>query len=131
LRANAWPNCFRAIASGGRTAPPRLIAALTSLKSQAVDTEDPLTRLYGGIEEGIVELDESSSRANRRAQADREKAQDHYHAASQMLPSAIIDPEKIAAFSGLMGDLLDNGETPARKAYLRTPSAPSLSVTNR
>lgn len=37
-----------------------------------------------------------------------------------MLPSASIDTEKVAAFSKLMSDLLDNGETPARKAYLRT-----------
>jgi len=37
-----------------------------------------------------------------------------------MSPSGSIAPEKIAAFSKLMIDLLDNGETPARKAYLRT-----------
>ena len=53
--------------------------------------------------------------------ADREKAQAAYdYAAAQASPSANIDPEKIAAFSKLMTDLLDNGETPARKAYLRT-----------
>jgi site-specific DNA recombinase len=38
----------------------------------------------------------------------------------RMLPSASIDPEKVAEFSKLMSDLLDNGETLARKAYLRT-----------
>jgi site-specific DNA recombinase len=37
-----------------------------------------------------------------------------------MLLSTSIDPEKVAAFSKLMSDLLDIGETPARKAYLRT-----------
>jgi hypothetical protein len=37
-----------------------------------------------------------------------------------LLPSASIDPERIATFSKLMRDLLDNGETPARKAYLPT-----------
>jgi hypothetical protein len=36
-----------------------------------------------------------------------------------MLQSAAIDPEKVAAFSKLMSDLLDNVKRP-RKAYLRT-----------
>jgi hypothetical protein len=38
-----------------------------------------------------------------------------------MLPSASIALEKIAAFSKIMSDLLDNGEMSAREAYLRTP----------
>ncbi len=40
-------------------------------------------------------------------------------AASQVLSSASIEPQRIAAFSELMRDLLDNGETPTRKVYLR------------
>lgn len=94
---------------------------LASLKSQVVDAEDRLKRLYRGIEEGIVELDDLLRGRIVELKADREKAQAAYdHAASQVLPSASIDPEKVAAFSKLMSDLLDNGETPARKAYLRT-----------
>jgi site-specific DNA recombinase len=73
----------------------------------------------GLLRERIVEL-----------KADREKAQAAYdHAASQMLPSASIHPERLAAFSKLMSDLLDNGETPARKAYLRTVIVGDKSVT--
>ncbi len=94
---------------------------LATLKSQVVDAEDRLKRLYRGIEEGIVELDDLLRERIVELKADREKAQAAYdHAASQVLPSASIDPERIAAFSKLMRDLLDNGETPARKAYLRT-----------
>jgi hypothetical protein len=94
---------------------------LASLKSQVVDAEDRLKRLYRGIEEGIVELDDLLRERIVELKADREKAQAAYdHAASQVLPSASIDPERIAAFSKLMRDLLYNGETPARKAYLRT-----------
>jgi len=53
------------------------------------------------MEEGIVELDLVRERIVERA--GREKAQAAYgHAASRALPSAGIDPEKIAAFSKLM-----------------------------
>ena len=94
---------------------------LTLLKSQVVDAEDRLKRLYRGIEDGIVGLDDLLRGRIVELKADREKAQAAYdHAAAQALPSANIDPEKIAAFSKLMRDLLNNGETPARKAYLRT-----------
>jgi len=94
---------------------------LASLKSQVVDAEDRLKRLYRGIEEGIVELDDLLRERIIELKADREKAQAAYdHAAAQASPSANIDPKKIAAFGKLMTDLLDNGETPARKAYLRT-----------
>ena len=94
---------------------------LAWLKSQVVDTEDRLKRLYRGIEEGIVELDDLLRGRIVELKTDREKAQAAYdHAAAQASPSANIDPDKIAAFSKLMTDLLDNGETPARKAYLRT-----------
>jgi site-specific DNA recombinase len=93
---------------------------LASLKSQVVDAEDRLKRLYRGIEEGIVELDDLLRERIVEPKA-REKAQAAYdHAASQVLPSASIDPERIAAFGKLMRGLLDNGETPARKASLRT-----------
>ena len=94
---------------------------LAALKSQVVDAEDRLKRLYRGIEEGIVELDDLLRERIVEPKADREKAQAAYdHAASQVLPSASIDPERIAAFGKLMRGLLDNGETPARKASLRT-----------
>mgnify|MGYP001081887065 CR=1 FL=1 len=94
---------------------------LASLKSQVVDAEDRLKRLYRGIEEGIVELDDLLRERLVELKADRQKAQAAYdHAAAQASPSAAIDPDKIAAFSRLMTDLLANGETPARKAYLRT-----------
>jgi hypothetical protein len=94
---------------------------LASLKSQVVDGEDRLKRLYRGIEEGIVELDDLLRERIVELKADREKAQAAYdHAASQALPSASIGADRIAAFSKLMTDLLDGGETPARKAYLRT-----------
>ncbi|WP_292617915.1 MULTISPECIES: recombinase family protein [unclassified Nitrobacter] len=94
---------------------------LASLKSQVVDAEGRLKRLYRGIEEGIVELDDLLRERIAELKADRQKAQAAYdHAAAQASPSAAIDPDKIAAFSRLMTDLLANGETPARKAYLRT-----------
>ena len=110
-----------AIAARRRERTAAVDRRLASLKSQVVDAEDRLKRLYRGIEEGIVELDDLLRERIVELKADREKAQAAYdHAASQALPSASIDPEKVAAFSNLMTDLLDNGETPARKAYLRT-----------
>jgi hypothetical protein len=90
---------------------------LVAPKSQVVDAEDRLRRLYRGIKEGIDLLRERLVELK----ADRQKAQAaNDHAAAQASPSSAIDPDKIAAFSKLMADLLDNGETPARKAYLRT-----------
>ena len=102
----------RAIAIDGR---------LASLRAQVGNVEDRLKRLYRGIEEGVVEIDDLLSERITELKAEREKAQAaHDRAASQMSPSGSIAPEKIAAFSKLMTDLLENGETPARKAYLRT-----------
>jgi hypothetical protein len=78
-------------------------------------------RLYRGIEEGVVEIDDLLGERIAELKTERQKAQAAYdRAAAQNAPSAVVDPEKIAAFSKLMSDLLENGETPARKAYLRT-----------
>ena len=67
-------------------------------------------RLRHRLRERIAEL-----------KAERGKTQAAYdRAAAQMLPSSSIDPDKIAAFSKLMSDLLEDGETAAHKAYLRT-----------
>lgn len=74
---------------------------LVALKSQVVDAEDRLRRLYRGIEEAIVELDDLLRERIVELKADREKAQAAYdHAAAQASPSAAIDPERSPRSSG-------------------------------
>nr|WP_081762804.1 recombinase family protein [Xanthobacter sp. 126] len=94
---------------------------LAALKSEVLAVEERLTRLYRSIEEGIVELDDLLRARVADLKAEREKAQAAYaREAAQTNPTGFVAPESIAAFSNLMRDLLDHGETPARRAYLRS-----------
>ncbi|WP_374308368.1 recombinase family protein [Methylocella sp.] len=94
---------------------------LVSLQARIVEVEDRLKRLYRSLEEGVVEIDDLLKDRIGCLKGEREKAKAAFERAqAHGTSSASLDPEKVAKFAALMNELLDNGETPARKAYLRS-----------
>jgi len=85
------------------------------------DTDERLRRLYRSIEDGIVELDDILRERTATLKSERERAKAALdRARSQCGTVATIDPAKIDAFARLMTEKLDNGDTNARKGYIRS-----------
>ena len=92
-----------------------------ALAAEFSTTNEKLHRLYRAIEDGIVDLD-----AQLKERVDALKAQRDLAKASldritvQADTRAIITPDRLASFSRLMRENLDNGDTQARKAFLQS-----------
>ncbi len=94
---------------------------LVALQAEVTNAEQKLKRLYQSIANGIVELDDLLADQIAVLKADREKAKAALERARSQGNSPItIDPEKVDRFSRLMVDLLNSGNIPALKAYLRS-----------
>lgn len=94
---------------------------LLTLQREVSDAEDRLKRLYRSIEDGIVELDDILRERTVTLKSERERAKAALdRARSQCGTVAAIDAQKIDAFARLMSEKLDNGDTNARKGYIRS-----------
>lgn len=94
---------------------------LIALQLGVDNAKDRLQRLYKLVEDGVAELDDLLQERITALKADRENAQAALDRARQEgSGDAGLDPEKVAAFSRLMQDVLENRDNPTRKAYLRT-----------
>jgi site-specific DNA recombinase len=94
---------------------------LVPLQREVSDTDERLRRLYRPIEGGIVELDDILRERTAALKPERERAKAaHDRARAQCGTVATIDSVKIDAFARLMTDKLDNGDTKARKGYIRS-----------
>jgi site-specific DNA recombinase len=94
---------------------------LVSLQREVSDTDERLRRLYRSIEDGIVELDDILRERTASLKSERERAKAAYdRARAQCGAVATIDSVKIDAFARLVTDKLDNGDTNARKSYIRS-----------
>jgi site-specific DNA recombinase len=94
---------------------------LISLQREVADTDERLRRLYRSIEDGIVELDDILRERTATLKSERERAKAALdRARAQCGTVATIDPAKIDAFARLMTEKLDNGDTNARKGYIRS-----------
>ena len=94
---------------------------LISLQREVADTDERLRRLYRSIEDGIVELDDILRERTATLKSERERAKAAFdRARAQCGTVATIDPAKINAFARLMTEKLDNGDTNARKVYIRS-----------
>jgi len=94
---------------------------LISLQREVADTDERLRRLYRSIEDGIVELDDILRERTATLKSERERAKAALdRARAQCSTAATIDPAKIDAFARLMTEKLDNGDTNARKGYIRS-----------
>jgi site-specific DNA recombinase len=95
---------------------------LAALKAKLADAERRLGRLYAAIERGIADANDPTLKervATVRNERDIAQAA-HDRAAAEMQPGARITQEKIAAFVELMRTNIGSGDTPFRRAYIRS-----------
>jgi site-specific DNA recombinase len=92
-----------------------------SLTAELARINEKLKRLYRAIEDGIVDLDVHLKDRIQALKTERGLAQDSLdRIAVQVSARAMITPVRLAAFSHLMREKLDTGDTSARKAFLRS-----------
>jgi hypothetical protein len=92
-----------------------------ALMSELAATNERLNRLYRAIENGIVDLDSQLKERVEALKTQRDLAQASLdRIAAQANTRAMITPDRLAAFSQLMREKLDTGDTQARKAYLQS-----------
>ena len=91
-----------------------------SLENELAEKKDKLARLYRAIEEGIIELDDDLKARTQSLKNERDIIQatlDRIQTQNNQSPT--ITPERIEAFTQLMREKLEHGDTQARKTYLR------------
>lgn len=94
---------------------------LVTLQGEVSAAEDRLKRLYRMVEDGVAELDDILKDRITILKAEREKALAAIERARQQSGThAVVSADKVAAFAKHMRDVLASGDTPARKAYLRS-----------
>jgi hypothetical protein len=95
---------------------------VTALRSKLTDAEGRLGRLYAAIENGIADPNDATLKGRIEAvKTERDIAAVAFErAVSEMRPDTKITDEKIAAFAGEMRTHVLNGETPFRRAYIRS-----------
>ena len=105
--------------------PPRTkitAARLTALKAKLADAESRLGRLYTAIESGIADLTDTTLKDRIAAvKTERDIAQTaHDRAVAEKSPRARITRDKIAASVEVMRRNVLTGDTPFRRAYIRS-----------
>jgi len=95
---------------------------LTALRAKLADAEARLGRLYAAIESGIADPSDATLKERVAAvKTERDIAQVAFdRALAEMRPSARITEEKIAAFVEAMRAKVLTGDTPFRRAYIRS-----------
>jgi site-specific DNA recombinase len=92
-----------------------------ALLAELAVTNEKLNRLYRAIEDGIVDLDAQLKERVNALKTQHDLAQASLdRIAAQANTRAMITPDRLAAFSQLMREKLDTGDTQARKAYLQS-----------
>jgi site-specific DNA recombinase len=97
-------------------------ARLSALKAKLADAENRLGRLYAAIESGIADLTEQTFKDRvATVKTEREIAQTAYdRALGEASPHGRITPDKIAASVEVMRNNILTGDTPLRRAYIRS-----------
>ncbi len=91
------------------------------LQSELSEKKDKLARLYRAIEDGVVDLDADLKERIQTLKNERDIIQSTLdRIETQGRQSSNVTPERIEAFTRLMREKLDTGDTQARKAYLRS-----------
>src|SRR5271155_4674184 len=98
------------------------ITRLTSLRAKISDSESRLGRLYGAIESGVADLNDQTLKDRVAAvKTERDLAQIAWdRAVAETNPRARITDEKIATFVETMRSNVLTGDTPFRRAYIRS-----------
>lgn len=94
---------------------------MTALQSDVTEVEAKLKRLYPMVEDGLTELDDLLKEriADLKLARDKAKAALDRNTQSRTSPRS-LDPALIDACSRVMRDNISTGETPFRKAYIRS-----------
>ena len=91
------------------------------LLAELADKKERLGRLYRAIEEGIAELDDDLKARIAALKQERDIVQTSLDRIREQATAKFqITPERIAAFSAMVGTKLDSGDVQARRAYLRS-----------
>ena len=91
-----------------------------SLETELAAKKDRLARLYRAIEEGVVDLDDDLRARVQALKEERDLVQASLdRIQTQVAAGRAVTPERLEAFSDLMRSKLDDGDTQARKAYLK------------
>lgn len=87
-----------------------------------MDAEERLKRLYSAIESGIADPSDATLKDRLNAvKTERDIAQVAFdRAVAEMRPDIRITEDKIAAFTEVMRTNVQSGETPFRRAYIRS-----------
>ena len=96
-----------------------LDARLSSLQREADAAEEKLKRLYKMVEEGVAELDDLLKDRISALKLDRDRAKEALaRAHNGVRAKSDVSPESAERFGVLMRQRLQEGDTPARKAWL-------------
>ena len=95
---------------------------VAALRAKCGDAEGRLGRLYAAIEKGIADPNDATLKGRIEAvKTERDIAKVAFErAVSEMRPDTRITEDKIAAFTSAMQANVLNGETPFRRAYIRS-----------
>jgi site-specific DNA recombinase len=112
---------LRSLADRQATKTEAVDRRLLGLQREVTDCDERLRRLYRSIEDGIVELDDMLRERTATLKSQRERAKAALdRARAQCGTVTTIDSAKIDAFARLMNEKLDNGDTNARRTYIRS-----------
>ena len=96
-------------------------ARLAALEREAVNAEEKFKRLYKLIEDGVAEMDDLLKDRISALKNDRDRTREALaRARGNVQAKAEVTEETVAKFSELMRQKLQEGETPAREAWLTT-----------
>jgi site-specific DNA recombinase len=94
-------------------------ARLAALDREAVNADEKLKRLYKLIEDGVAEMDDLLKDRITALKADRDRSKEPLlRARGNVKAKANVTEEAVAKFSDLMRQRIQEGDTPARKAWL-------------
>ena len=94
-------------------------ARLAALEREAANAEEKLKRLYKLIEDGVAEMDDLLKERIMALKADRDRSKEALaRARGNVKAKAEVTEEAVAKFSDLMRQRFQEGDTPARKAWL-------------
>jgi site-specific DNA recombinase len=98
------------------------VVRLTAIKTKLTDAESRLARLYAAIESGVADLTDTTLKDRvATVKTERDIAQTSYdRALAETSPRARITPDKIAASVEIMRNNILAGDTPFRRAYIRS-----------
>ena len=94
-------------------------ARIAALEREAANAEEKLKRLYKLIEDGVAEMDDLLKERITALKADRDRSKEALaRARGNVKAKAEVTEEAVAKFSDLMRQRIQEGDTPARKAWL-------------